>query len=65
LQPNFLTQEFRIGAIDNGVEVNDASVQLGTVTPGSFNMLRDGVIAGWTATGNKGFGAATITYMLN
>jgi hypothetical protein len=64
LQPTFLTQEFRVGAIDASAEVNDASVQLGTTSPGSFNMLRDGLTAGWTATGNKGFGAATITYLL-
>jgi hypothetical protein len=65
LQPTFLTQEFRVGAIDASAEVNDASVQIGTTTPGSFNMLRNGLLAGWTATGNKGFGAATITYLLS
>jgi hypothetical protein len=64
LQPSFLTQEFAVHAIDASAEVVDASVQLGTTTPGSFNMLRDGNLTGWTASGNKGFGAATITYLL-
>jgi hypothetical protein len=65
LQPTFVTQEFPVHAIDNSAEVTDASVIIGTFVPGSFLMERDGSATGWTATGNKGFGSATITYMLS
>jgi hypothetical protein len=63
LIPTFSTQEFRIGAIDNSAEVSDASVQV--ASSGTLKLLRNGVEAGWTATGNKGFGTATITYLLS
>jgi hypothetical protein len=63
LIPTFATQEFRVGAIDNSAEVNDASIQVRS--DGTLRLLRTGSETGWTASGNKGFGAATITYLLS
>ena len=63
ITPTFLVQAFQVGAIDNGVEVSDAALQIGS--NGILTLTRLGVNTGWTATGNKGFGATTVTYLLS
>lgn len=66
LQPTAGTQQFLVTAIDNSLRVFNANATIGTaVTPGSIVMLLNALANGWTAAGNKGFGATTITYVLN
>ena len=57
------TQEIKVSAVDNSVELAIASLIL---TPGSpvFQVLKNAQTSDWTASGNKGMGEQVVKYWL-